>query len=208
MILLSLSPVAAQVPLLPDELERIDVIAIERDGRDYYAFDALTGRRSTIRLEIGEDVLFQRSRGRIGLVLTDRRVLGVASGLPWLEERLGLQELPTARGLVEDRIGLVVTNRRALAFTATSGWIAEDFGPKEDASALRAGAAAGVVTTNRRALGIAPSLRNFVAADFRVQEDLESVTAQDTLITLRTNRRILVFSAPRASWSEQKRLIR
>ena len=208
MILLSALPAAAQVPLLPDELERIDVIAIERDGRDYYAFDALTGRRSTIRLEIGEEVLFQRSRGRIGLVLTDRRVLGVASGLPWLEERLGLQEMPTAHGVVEDRIGLVVTNRRALAFTAQSGWIDEPFGPKEDATALRAGPAAGVVTTNRRALGIAPSLQNFVDADLSVQENVESVAAQDTQITLRTNRRILVFSAPRASWSEQKRRIR
>ena len=146
--------------------------------------------------------------GRIGLVLTDRRALGVASGLPWLEERLGLTERPPARGLVEDRIALAVTNRRALAFTAVSGWVHEDFGPKEDASALRAGAAAGVVTTNRRALGIAPSLRNFVAADLRLQENLESVTAHDTLITLRTDRRILVFSAPRARWPEQKLKIR
>jgi len=66
------------------------------------------------------------------------------------------------------------------------------------------GSATGVVATNRRALGLAPDLGHFVATDFHVKEELEAVTAHDTLITLRTNRRILVFSAPRGSWSEQK----
>lgn len=204
-----IAPVAsAQVPLLPDEVERIDVIAVERDGRELFAFDALTGRRPRIDLEIDEEVLLIRTRGRIGIVLTDRRVLGVAAGTPWIEERLRLQETATDRGLVESRIALVVTDRRALAFTGGAGWIEEDFGPQEGASSIRAGAAAGVVTTNRRALGIAPSLQRFVSESLRVREVLESVTAQDTLVTLRTDRRILVFSAPRANWSEQKRRIR
>lgn len=198
----------AQIPLLPDEVERIDVIAIERDGRRLFAFDALTGRRSTIDLEIDEQVFFQRTRGRIGIVLTDRRALGVSTGTGWLEERLRLRETVSDRGLVESRLALVVTDRRALAFTGGSGWIDEDFGPQEGASSMRAGAAAGVVTTNRRALGISPSLQRFVSESLRVREQLESVSAQDTLVTLRTDRRILVFSAPRAIWSEQKRRLR
>jgi len=195
---------SAQVPLLPDEVERIDVIAIERDGRDLYSFDALTGRRAAIRLEIAEEVLFQRTRGRVGVVLTDRRVLGVAPGTAWLEERLELREEPADRALVEDRIALVTTSRRALAFTGASGWISESYGPNETASAMRAGSAAGVITTNRRALGAAPALSSFVSRNLRVREVLESVTAQDTLVTLRTDKRILVFSAPRATWTEQK----
>jgi hypothetical protein len=197
----------AQVPLLPDEVERIDVIGIERDGRELYSFDALTGRRARIRLEIAEEVLFERTRGRVGVVLTDRRVLGVAPGTDWLEERLQLRERPAERGLVEDRIALVATDRRVLAFVGARGWIAESFGPNEVPAALRAGTAAGVVTTNRRALGIAPALGRFVSEDLRVHEEIESVTARDTLITLRTDKRILVFSAPRAFWSEQKRNI-
>ncbi len=202
---LVIGPARAQVPLLPDEVERIDVIAIERDVRDLFAFDALTGRRSAIRLEIAENVLFQQSRGRVGIVLTDRRVLGVAPGTGWLETRLLLQEQPAELALVEDRLALVVTNRRALAFVGGGGWVDELFTPNEHAEAIRAGAAAGVVATNRRALGIAPSLPRFVAESLRVREQLESVSAQDTLVTLRTDRRILVFSAPRAFWSEQKR---
>lgn len=201
------SPLHGQVPLLPDEIERVDVIAIERDGRQLYAFDALTGRRSVVRLEVAEEVLFERTRGRVGVVLTDRRVLGVTSGTPWLEQRLGLQEKPAERGLVEDRIALVVTNRRALAFTGSRGWVEETFGPNEKASTVRAGTAVGVVTTNRRALGIAPGLGGFVTERLRVREVLEAVTVQDTLVTLRMDHRILVFSAPRSSWTEQKRLI-
>ena len=70
---------------------------------------------------------------------------------------------------------------------------------------MRVGSAAGVVATNRRALGLSPDLSRFVETDFQLKEELESASAQDTLITLRTNRRIIVFSAPRGIWSEQKR---
>ena len=204
----SLPPtVNAQVPFLPAEAERIDVIAIERDGRDLYAFDALTGSRASTRLEVAEEVAFERSRGRVGMVLTNRRVLGVGPGTSWLEERLGLQEIPPEVGLVEDRLGLVVTDRRALAFVGQQGWVAEALSPNEVASAVRAGTAVGVVTTNRRALGIAASVGHFVSEPLGVTEVLESITTQDALVTLRTNRRILVFSAPRANWSVQKRKI-
>ncbi len=195
----------AQIRLFPEEIERVDVIAIERDGRDVYAFDALTGRRSKIRLELDEEVRFERSRGRIGLVLTDRRALGVAPGVGWQELRFRLHERAPEVGLVEDQIAVVVTDRRALGFVARGRWVQALFSPHEYTQALRVGSAAGVVATNRRALGLAPDLSRFVETDFQLKEELESAAAKDTLITLRTNRRIMVFSAPRGTWSEQKR---
>ena len=67
----------AQVSLLPGEVERVDVIAIERDGRDVFAFDAVAGGRATERLELDETVVFQATRGRLGLLITDRRALAV-----------------------------------------------------------------------------------------------------------------------------------
>ena len=197
----------AQVPLLPDEIERIDVIAIERDGRDLFAFDALTGRRSAIRLELGEEVYFERSRGRVGLVLTDRRALGVATGVGWQEMRYRLQEKAAEIGLVEDRLAVVVTGRRALGFLGAGVWVEERFTPHESVEVLRVGSAVGVVITNRRALGLSPAVDHFVETDIQLKEVLESVSARDTQGTLRTNRRILVFSAPRAFWSEQSRQI-
>jgi hypothetical protein len=197
----------AELGLLPDEVERIDVITVERDGRDLFAFDALTGRRSTIRLELGEEVRFERSRGRVGLVLTDRRALGVATGVGWQEMRYRLQEKAAETGLVEDRLAVVVTGRRALGFLGVGVWVEERFTPHESVEALRVGSAVGIVITNRRALGLAPDVEHFVETAIQLKEELESVSARDTQGTLRTNRRILVFSAPRAFWSEQSRLI-
>jgi hypothetical protein len=198
---------SAQVPLLPDEIEIVDVIAIERDRRDLYAFDALTGRRSRVRLESGEDVRFERSRGRVGLVLTDRRALAVAPGVEWQELRYRLHEKVPDIGLVEDRLAVVVTDRRALGFSGAGAWVEERFTPRESVDALRVGSAVGIVITNRRAMGLAPDLGHFVETDLQLKEELESVTARDTQGTLRTNRRILVFSAPRGFWSEQARQI-
>jgi len=198
---------SAQVRLLPEEVEIIDVIAIERDGRDVFAFDALTGRRSRVRLELGETVYFEHSRGRVGLVLTDWRALGVASGVGWQELRYRLQEVAPEIGLVEDRLALVVTGRRALGFIGRGVWVEERLTPYEVVSALRIGSAVGVVVTNRRALGLAPDLARFVETDLQLKEELESVAARDTQGTIRTNRRIMVFSAPRRFWSEQDRQI-
>jgi len=201
------SAVRAQVPLFPEEVERIDVIAVERDGRELYAFDALSGGRSTIRLEVGENVLFEKSRGRIGIVLTDRRMLGVVSGAGWSELRVGVQEQAPTEALLGDQVAVLVSNRRAIGFASTSGWFTEKFGPSESATALRVGSAVGVIVTNRRALGASPAAGGFAGQDLQVREKLESIATQDTLATVRTERRILVYSAPRTLWTEQKRRI-
>lgn len=200
-------PALAQVRLLPDELERVNVIAIERDGRDVYGFDAVTGTRAAVQLEIGEDILFQRARGRIGVVLTDRRALAVTSGTGWREARYQLREASPDVALVDEQVALLVTDRRALGFIAAGGWVDEKLFTHERVEALRVGSAAGVVATSQRALGLASDRRGFVATDLQIKEDLESVAAQGTLVTLRTSRRILVFSAPRAVWTEQERKI-
>jgi hypothetical protein len=199
------APARAEVPLLPVEIERFDVISIQRDGLDLFAFDSLTGDRTEIQLELGEIVLFEGSRGRIAIVLTDRRALGTSPGVDWQELRYGLFESVPDVALVEDRVGVVVTDRRALGFLPEGAWVEERFDTRESATALRVGAAAGVVLTNRRALGVAPNLNHFVEIDLQLKEDIESLAAQDTLATLRTNRRILVFSGPRAVWTVQAR---
>lgn len=207
-LLFSVPPASqAQVALYPTEFERVDVIAIERDGRDLFAFDSVTGRRSSIRLELGEEIVFEASRGRIGLVLTDRRALGVAPGVAWKSLRYRLQEGAPETGLVDDRIALVLTSRRVLGFVGRGTWVEENFSPHESAKAVRAGVAVGVVVTNRRALGLSVDRDRFVAIDLQIKETLESVNARDTLVTVRTNRRILAFSAPNGTWTEQKRKI-
>lgn len=114
----------------PDEIERIDVIAVERDGRGIFAFDSLTGRRAEIRLEIGEEVVFEASRGRLGIVMTNRRALGVAAGSGWKELRFRLQESAPTVALVEDRVAILVTSRRVIGFVSRGDWIVGNLSPR------------------------------------------------------------------------------
>jgi len=199
----------AQVPRYADQFERADVVAIEQDGRDLFGFDSLTGRRASYRLEVGEAVHFMESRGRVGLVLTNRRALGIGPGTGFREVRFPPNEVPPEIGLVEDQVALVTTSKRVLGFIGRDGhWVEESLAPSESAEAIRVGTAVAVVATNRRALGLGTNVGGFVALDFQVREVLESFSAQDTLATLRTNKRILVFGAPRGTWTIQDRAIR
>ncbi len=196
----------AQISLYPAEVERLDVLSIQQDGRNLYAFNSLTGSRARVRLEIEEIVLFNESRGRVGIVLTDRRALGLTVGGNFQEVRYRLAERVPDFAVVSERVALVATTQRVLGFVGKlGGWIEETFPPGESAEALRVGTGVGIVTTNRRALGLAPDVGVFASISFRLKESLESIDAQDTLATLRTDQRIMVFSGPRAAWTFRAR---
>ena len=201
---LAVGSALAQVPLLPEEVERVDVIAIERDDRDVFAFDAVTGARATERLELDETVVFEASRGRIALLLTDRRVLAIASGGGFQTQRFGVHETPPEVALVESRIALLATNRRALAFDASGSWAEAPLTPSERVEALRAGDAVGLVATNRRLLGAGVGLGGLRDEALGVRESIESVNARSTILSVRTDRRIAVFSGLRGVWTSQR----
>lgn len=192
----------AQIALYPAEVERLDVLSIQQDDRNLYGFNSLTGTRARVRLEIEEVVLFNESRGRVGIVLTDRRALGLTVGGNFQEVRYRLAERIPDFAVVSERVAVVATTQRVLGFVGKfGGWIEEDLPPGESAEALRAGTGVGIVATNRRALGLAPDVGVFASVSFRLRESLESIDAEDTLATLRTDQRILVFSGPRATWT-------
>jgi len=196
----------AQVSLYPAEVERLDVVTIQQDGRDLLAINSVTGSKARVRLDIDEIVLFNESRGRVGIVLTDRRALGVSVGGSFQEVRYRAPERAPDFALVSERVALVATTQRALGFIGRSGgWIEESLPPGESVEAIRVGAAVGIATTNRRALGLAPDVGRFASVDFRLRENLESIDAEDTLATLHTDQRILVFSGPRAVWTARVR---
>jgi len=196
----------AQVSLYPAEVDRLDVIAIQQDGRNLYAFNAVTGSRARVRLDIDELVLFNQSRGRVGIVLTDRRALGITAGGNFQEARYRIAERAPDFAVVADRVALVATKQRALGFVGQlGGWIEETFTPGESLEAIRAGSGVGVAATNRRMLGLAPENGTFATLPFRLKESLEAIEAGDTLATLHTDQRILVFSGPRAAWTFRAR---
>jgi hypothetical protein len=197
---------SAQVGLYADEIDRLDVITIEQDGRDLFAFSSVTGSRGRLRLDVDENVLFNESRGRVGIVLTDRRAIGVSVNGGFQETRYRISERAPDYAVVGQRIALLATGRRALGFVGPSGvWIEESLTPGESIEAIRAGAGVGIATTNRRALGLAPEVGRFASIAFHLRESLESIDAEDTLAKLRTDQRILVFSGPGAVWTFRNR---
>ncbi|MEZ4331957.1 MAG: hypothetical protein R3F35_09380 [Myxococcota bacterium] len=196
----------AQVGLYPDEIERLDVISIEEDGRDLVAINAVGDSRPRVRLEVDEPVVFRECSGRICVVLTDRRALGVSVSGIFQEARFRIAERAPDRALVSQRLALVATPHRLLGFVAEHGrWVEEGLTPGESIEAVRIGAAVAAAATNRRALGLAPNTARFASLPLQLKESLESFAADDTLATLRTDRRSLVFSGPRGTWTARRR---
>ena len=65
-----------------------DLLQIVVRPRSLLAIDGSHGGQREERLERGENLVWHAARGRVGVVLTDRRVLAVATGsAAWQEER-------------------------------------------------------------------------------------------------------------------------
>lgn len=193
-------PTRGDVPLA-------DVLEVMLIDRDLVAVDAEGGGQVSLRLELGENVLWREARGRVGVVLTDRRVLAVAAGsAAWQETRYRRSESPPKHALLGQRVALVATGDRAIGFNGETGNLLEtDLGPRERLLRQRVGENVAVVVTDRRALGLSPFVGGFFPAKLDLGEVVESLEARSNVATLTTQRRVLVFRAPTGSWESRRR---
>lgn len=190
----------------PGAVPLADLLEISLLGRDLVALDGGGGERS-VRLHLGEDVLWRGSRGAVGVVITNERLLAVATrSAGWQEERYQRGEPPPAQALLGDRVALVTTDRRALGFSGSAGSLVEyRLGPHEVLRSFRVGENVAVVVTDRKALGLSPSGGGFFETELHLNERLEGVDTRSALATVTTSRRLLVFRAATGSWSERRR---
>jgi hypothetical protein len=198
-LLLLGSAAAAQAP---DEVPLADVLEILEIDRELLAIDARGGGQLELRLRLDERVVWKTTRGRVGMVLTDQRVLavGVGSGT-W--QRLDLQrgEQVQGRALLGDRVGLLLTSRRAIGFDGGSRNLLEtSLGLRERVLDTVVGRNVAVVVTDRRALGLSPSVGGFFDTPILLGETLERVEAESNLATVTTSRRLLIFRTPTGTW--------
>ena len=178
--------------------------------RDLVAVDARHGGQRIERLRLEERVLWTGARGAIGMVLTDQRVLGVATGsAAWQSEnRLRDEQFP-AHGLLGERIGLVVTSRRALAFDGGSGNLLQiSLGLRERVIDARTGENVAIVVTDRRALGASPFTGGFFTSKLELEERFQALSTGANLATLTTDRRVLIFRGPSGTFEERNRTLR
>lgn len=196
---------ATAEPPLRDETPLADLLEVIVTGREIVAIDARGGGQTAIPLRLKEEVLWTGTRGKVGVALTDRRVLAVATqSAAWQQASYQRTEVPPKDALLGDRVAVVVTSSRALGFDGGSGNLVEyTLGPQEVVLAVRAGENVAVVVTDRRALGLSPVSGGFFQAKLNLHEGIEEVTARANLATVTTDRRILIFRGPTGSWEER-----
>jgi hypothetical protein len=176
-------------------------------SRTLLAIDAASGGQTVERLRLEESVLWKGARGKVGVIITDQRILAVAtqSG-SWQETDYGRTELRPESALLGERVALLITSERVLGFNGGSGSLVEyRLGPREKVVTARAGDNVGVVVTDRQALGLSPFLGGFFATSIGLKDQIESVTAESNIATLTSGRRILIFRATTGSWEERAR---
>lgn len=200
------SGVGSETPTADPRVPLGDLLELVFDERDVIAFGAEGGSIAT-RLEVGEIVTWHGSRGAVGVVLTDRRLLAVGTGSGAFQEMRYLRaELLPGAALLGDRVALVSTSRRAVGFGGeTSSLVEYRLGPQEKLLASRAEGNVAVVVTNRKLLGFSPFVGGFFEADFHVGERLESISVGPNLATITTNRRHVVFRSETGVWTERRR---
>lgn len=191
---------AVLAPVLEVQVLDREVVAIDSEGR---------GQRSE-RIERGERVLYTRSEGRVGMAITDRRILAVgATSGSWQEARLRNGESPPPDVEIGGRVALALTPSRVIGFDGRSGNLVESgLGPRELPLDSTAGQNVAVVVTDRRALGLSADRGGFFEVRLRTGELLESLTSLTNHATLQTSQRLLVFRAETATWEERRRTLR
>ena len=151
--------------------------------------------------------MLTRQRGRVGIAVTDRRLLLVGvSSAAWQTARFRHGEQLLEEPMLGDRVVLVLTNRRALGFDGGSRNLVEsDLGPRERPLVRAVGANVAIVATARRALGLSPFRGGFFERTLQLNEQLQTAAASGNLATLTTSRRLLTFKAASGQWSERNR---
>jgi hypothetical protein len=194
---------ADQVPL--EEL--LEVMLLDRT---LLAMDARHGGEISERLQLEETVLWLGSRGKVGAAITNRRMLGVATGSgSWNETTYQRSEEPPVAAILGDRVGILITNRRAIGIDGASGNLVEyRLLPRERVVVTQVGANVAVVVTDRAALGLSPIKGGFFPVRLDVAERIESITAGSNIATLTTDHRVLIFRTPTGTWEERNRNLR
>ena len=174
-------------------------------GRQLLAIDSESGGQRSERLERGEVVLYTRSQGRVGIAVTNRRLLAVAtlSG-SWQEARYRHGEKPPADVEIGDRVALALMQTRAVGFDGGSHNLVESgIGPRETVVDSAVGPNVAVIVTDRRALGLSADRGGFFDVRLRVGEHIDSLSAFANHATLTTSERLLTFRGGDASWEER-----
>lgn len=203
-------PGRAHEPTRPDGVELADVVDVVVLDDELIAIDAFGGVVGVTRPILGEEVLWSGAQGQVGLVLTDRRALAVASGTGgWRSIDYFIYETPAEEALLADRVALVVTDQRIIGFDAERGhWTERRLELEEAPLEAQVGVGVGAVVTSHRVLALSAGAGTFREVDLLGREVLESLSARGDLATVTTSSRLLVYRAEGDVWAARRRHFR
>ena len=157
------------------------------------------------RLGVHEEVLWKGTRGYVGSVLTNKRLLAVSATIPgWRTQNLRIEEFAESAEheiSISDFLVLAIMPKRVLLFDGLANdWAQMDI-PLHDPvldTVLENFVAA--VITDKRVYGVAARRGRFVEERFQANERVESITSRAHSVSIRTNRRLLVFRSRSPFW--------
>jgi hypothetical protein len=193
-------PFRAEVPLL----DSIDVLV--RD-RSVLAVSAETGAQAArAKLELGEEALWVGVRGRVGLVVTDRRLLAITTTQPvWQFARFKARDAVPRTVLLGERVGLVATNHYLYGIAAAGGLLkVRELGAYENVLDDLVAENLAVVVTDRRLIGLSGFAGGFFEEPVGVHEDLDYANISAQFATVATDRRLLIFDADSGDWKSRQ----
>jgi hypothetical protein len=190
-----------------DEVPLSDLIEIVVMEDEILGIDAESGGSSVIRRRLAEPVLWTGVRGRVGVVITDQRVLAISPRTGgWQEASYERGERPALYADLGDRVALIVLRARVLGFLGTAGrFVQERLGPNESLRAQSVGANVALIVTSRAAIGLSPEAGGFFATRLQVRERIAEVSVRSNVATVVTDQRVLVFRSPTGTWAERRR---
>lgn len=194
--------IAPRVDLDPIE-DQLEII--ERDD-ELLAVDAWTGSVAIVELGLDEEILWSGVRGRVALVITDRRFLAALPGrIGWSEKQTGVFESAPLHLVLGDRVALLATDRRVLALDALAGtWSETSLGPRERVLQAGAGTNVAVAVTRTRVLGVAAARGGLFEAELGIRENAQALRVHGSFATVTTRDRLLTFRAPDATWQSTR----
>jgi hypothetical protein len=205
-LLLCATAVASAAAARDSDSPLSPLLELQIVGREVLSIDSENGGQRTERLERGEAVLYTRSQGRVGVVVTDRRMLAIATGSGSFQvARYRKGEGPPSDVSIGDRVALAMMQSRAVGFDGNSHNLVEStIGPREIVLDTAVGPNVAMVVTDRRALGLSADRGGFFEVRLRVGELFQSVSAYANHATLQTSQRLLIFRGPDAAWEERR----
>ena len=180
-----------------------DVVSIVPLEHRVLAVNPVTGPVAEIDLAVNETFFGYRTRGRLGVAATSRRLLGITSrSAVWAELKLRVSEgNEEPQMVVEERVALVQLRQRIAGITSVSPvWIDVELASDEEVRQIVSAAQVAAVVTDRRAIGFAQG-SGFVTEPLAASERLESSSADDRSVQLVTSSRVLVFQQGSRRWT-------